>query len=81
MASIGEIRNGIQYRFTDSNAKVKSRNINGVNIADDVVDTDNVVDKGGYTAQAVYEFGTAIASLVGVSALDEIAITQTKPVE
>lgn len=65
----GNVKNGIQLKYTDANDSSVTRTVNGVNVADTIVNTDDTVEQGGYTIEAVSDFGEAVKTLVGASTI------------
>lgn len=76
----GDVKNGIQLKYSDALTNSVTRTVNGANIVDKVENTASAVDAGGYTITAVYNFGQAIKALVGATTM-AVSLIQTRLID
>lgn len=76
----GDVKNGIQLKYSDALTNSVTRTVNGANIVDKVENTSAVVDASGYTIAAVYGFGQAIKTLVGAATM-AVSLIQTRLID
>lgn len=76
----GDVKNGIQLKYSDALTNSVTRTVNGANIVDKIENTSSTVAAGGYTIAAVYGFGQAIKTLVGASTM-AVSLIQTRLID
>lgn len=76
----GDVKNGIQLKYSDALTNSVTRTVNGANIVDKIENTASVVGAGGYTITAVYGFGQAIKTLVGAATM-AVSLIQTRLID
>lgn len=76
----GDVKNGIQLKYSDAVTNSVTRTVNGANIADRVEETEATAVEGGYTIAAVYNFGQAIKALVGATTM-AVSLIQTRLID
>jgi len=76
----GDVKNGIQLKYSDSLTNSVTRTVNGANVADKIENTASTVAAGGYTITAVYNFGQAIKTLVGATSM-AVSLIQTRLID
>lgn len=76
----GDVKNGIQLKYSDALTNLVTRTVNGANIVDKIENTASEVDAGGYTIAAVYNFGQAIKTLVGATSM-AVSLIQTRLID
>lgn len=76
----GDVKNGIQLKYSDALTNSVTRTINGANIVDKIENTASTVEAGGYTITAVYNFGQAIKTLVGAATM-AVSLIQTRLID
>ena len=76
----GDVKNGIQLKYSDALTSSVTRTVNGANIGDKLENTASAVDAGGYTITAVYGFGQAIKTLVGAATM-AVSLIQTRLID
>lgn len=77
----GDVKNGIQLKYSDALTNSVTRTVNGANIADTITETESpVIDNTGYTIAAVYGFGQAIKTLVGAATM-AVSLIQTRQID